>query len=120
MSSGTDAIKKLHVEATANFAISHIPTVDEDTLVKFVELVNITGNFGSISKEQLAFKMNQILTYIPDACEQTLRTVGDLLEVPFPYDALSGQIHLENGKVVGTISPLSERASMPSAASWAH
>ncbi len=120
MSSGTDAIKKLHVEATANFAISHIPTVDEDTLVKFVELVNIAGNFGTIKKEQVAFKMTQILKYIPGACEQTLRTVGDLLDVPFPEAEAPGQSHPETGKVVGSITPPSARTSMPSAARWAH
>ncbi len=44
----TEGIKKLHIEATVLFAIEHIPTVDEVTLTKFLELVNATGNFPAI------------------------------------------------------------------------
>lgn len=123
MSSATatvDAIKKLHVEATVQFAVNYIPSVDEDTLVKYLELVNVTGNFGLITKEQLAFKMLLIMKHIPNACEQSLRTLGELLEVPFPTDSDDDKLQPKNGKVVGKIAPLSERETLRSAVGWHH
>ncbi len=112
-------IKKLHVEATVNFAINHIPSVDEDTLVKYLELVNVTGNFGSISKEQLAMKMLLIMKHIPNACEQSLRTLGELLEIPFPLDEAMLSAPVKNGKIVGSIAPAAQPAQR-SAAGWSH
>lgn len=112
-------IKKLHVEATVNFAINYIPSIDEETLVKYLELVNVTGNFGSVSKEQLALKMLLIMRHIPNACEQSLRTLGELLEIPFPLDETMYSIPTKNGKIVGSITPVSQPAQR-SAAGWSH
>ena len=112
-------IKKLHVEATVNFAISYIPSVDEETLVKYLELVNVTGNFGSVSKEQLALKMLLIMKHIPNACEQSLRTLGELLEIPFPLDETMRSAPAKNGKVVGSIAPTTQPAER-SVAGWSH
>ena len=112
-------VKKLHVEATVDFAINHIPSVDQETLVKYLELVNVTGNFGSISKEQLALKMLLIMKHIPNACEQSLRIVGELLDIPFPLDETMQSVPAKNGKVVGSIAPVAQPAQR-SAAGWAH
>lgn len=113
-------IKKLHVEATVQFAINHIPNVDEDTLVKYLELVNVTGNFGTISKEQLALKMLLIIKHIPNACQDSLQTLGELLEVPFPSDSNEDKMRPKNGKIVGTIAPVQKQKSVRPAAGWNH
>lgn len=91
-------IKKLHLETTVQFAINHIPSVDQPTLEKYLELVNINGNFGSVSEDELLEKMGLMLKFIPNACEQSLRTLGELLGVRFP-------VAVENSKVVGVIGP---------------
>lgn len=80
----TNTIKKVHVEATANFAIKNIPQVNEVTLEKFVELVYTDGNYGEITHEQLLSKMCLALKYIPQACAKTLLILADLLEIPVP------------------------------------
>lgn len=124
MSSGamSESIKKLHVEATVNFAINHIPSVDEETLLRYLELVNVTGNFGSISKDQLVAKMGQVVRYIPDACEQSLYTLGDLLELPLPPKTAQAQSEPDHhhDKIVGMINPMPKRETMRSAAGWQH
>jgi len=91
-------IKKLHLEATVHFAISHIPSVDQPTLEKYLELVNIDGNFGTISEAELLEKMELVMRFIPNACDHSLRTLGELLGARFP-------VAVENSKIVGTISP---------------
>jgi len=82
--STANGIKKLHVKATVEFAINNIPGVDEDTLEKFLELVNATGNFGPISEAEIIEKMNLIMKYIPEACGRSLLTVAELLDIRFP------------------------------------
>jgi hypothetical protein len=77
-------IKKLHVQATVEFAINNIPGVDQNTLEKFLELVNATGNFGPISEDEIIEKMNLIMKYIPGACGRSLLTVVELLDIRFP------------------------------------
>lgn len=97
-------IKKLHVEATVMFAVSHIPNVDERTLETFLELVNVNGNFGTISQTQLTEKMNLILKHVPNACEKSLYTLSELLAIHFPKN----EKVIENGKVVGIVPPVYE------------
>jgi hypothetical protein len=79
-----NGIKKLHVKATVEFAINNIPGIDQDTLEKFLELVNATGNFGPISEAEIIEKMNLIMKYIPEACGRSLLTVAELLDIRFP------------------------------------
>ena len=52
-----------------------------------MELVNAGGSFGAISYEQILKKMNQVLKYIPGACEESMLILMDLLEIepPRPY-----------------------------------
>ena len=78
------SIKKLHVKTTVEFAINNIPDVDQDTLEKFLELINATGNFGPISEAEIIEKMNLIMKYIPGACGRSLLTVAELLDIRFP------------------------------------
>jgi hypothetical protein len=78
------SIKKLHVKNTVEFAINHIPGVDEATLEKFLELVNARGNFGEINEGEIIEKMNLIMKYIPNACARSLLTVAELLDIRFP------------------------------------
>ena len=86
-----DSIKKLYVKTTVEFAINNIPGVDQDTLEKFLELVNATGNFGPISEAEIIEKMNLIMKYIPGACGRSLLTVAELLDIRFPRPpALNG------------------------------
>ena len=79
-----NSIKKLYVKTTVEFAINNIPGVDQDTLEKFLELVNATGNFGPISEAEIIEKMNLIMKYIPGACGRSLLTVAELLDIRFP------------------------------------
>ena len=96
--SALNSFKKVHIEATVNFAISHIPNADKDTLEKYLELVNIQGNFGSIGEDELLEKMDKLRKYVPDVCEVSLIAVSDLLGIRFP-------VQTENNKIVGIITP---------------
>ena len=80
-------IKKLHIETAAIFAINNIPGVDEDTLQKFVELINVTGNFGAICEVELLEKMRFFRKYIPKACGYSLYVLTELLEIASPAQA---------------------------------
>jgi hypothetical protein len=82
--SSATGIKKLHVKQTVEFAIHHIPDIDQGTLEKFLELVFATGNFGPISEAEIIEKMNQIMKFIPGACGRSLLTLAELLDIRFP------------------------------------
>ena len=97
-----EEIKKLHIEATVMFAVNHIPNIDEDTLEKFLDLVNVSGNFGTISREQLVEKMALIQKYIPTTCEWSLQALSELLEVQYPKK------ERQSDTVVGVITPFRE------------
>ena len=84
-------IKKLYVTETVLFAINHIPTVDQPTLKRFLELINATGTFGLMSEEQVLHKMRLTLKYIPNACPHSLLVVADLLEIPISASLMNGQ-----------------------------
>ena len=74
-------IKKRHIEAAVLFAIDHIPQVDPNTLKKFLELIDINGNFGSVSDQQLVHTMSLLVKHIPSACGYSLLTLAELLDV---------------------------------------
>ncbi len=74
-------IKKQHIEATISFAIDNIPGVDETTLEKFLELLNATGNFGSITEEEFIEKMRIFRKYVPGFCDYSLLTLVELLNI---------------------------------------
>ena len=48
-----NGLDKKYITALTIFAINNIPDADETTLKKFLELMNTTGSFGSISEEHL-------------------------------------------------------------------
>ncbi|MBN1992626.1 MAG: hypothetical protein JW953_07950 [Anaerolineae bacterium] len=75
-------IDKRHVEATVLFAINNIPQANAVT--PFLELVNATGNFGSISTEQLIHKMNLLKKYVPETCTYSLSALAELLNIYLP------------------------------------
>jgi DNA polymerase III epsilon subunit-like protein len=79
-------IDKRHLEATVFFAINNISQVDEATLERFLELVNTTGNFGSISEKQLVHKMDLLKKHVPDTCEYSLRALAELLGIHLPIN----------------------------------
>jgi len=81
-------IKKLHLEETIAFAISHIPDVDRPTLEKLLALVYADGAHGAISAAQLNRKMRQLLKYVPTACPRSLIILADLLELPTPASTI--------------------------------
>ena len=79
---GTDhGFKKLQIADTVAFAIDNIPSVDERTLQKFLQLIQTTGTFGVMTPEQIANKMRLTLKYIPDACPHSLLVIAELLEL---------------------------------------
>lgn len=77
-------IKKRHIEAAVLFAIDHIPQVDSNTLEKFLELIDINGNFGSVSDRQLLRTMSLLVKHVPSACGYSLLTLAELLDVCVP------------------------------------
>jgi len=77
-------ISKRDLAAAALFAINNIPHVDEATLKKFLELVYITGNFGSISDQEFAQKMFLLSKHVPEVCNDSLFTLAELLDIRIP------------------------------------
>ena len=81
-------INKRHIEAAVFFAISHVPQIDATTLEKFLELVNINGNFGTLSDQQLLQKMALLVKHVPNACGLSLLTLAELLGVCVPVQVI--------------------------------
>ncbi len=79
-------IDKRYIEAAAIFAINHLPQVDETTLTKFVDLINITGNFNAISHGRLIKKMNLLIHLVPGICKYSLCTLVELLDIYVPMN----------------------------------
>ena len=79
-------IDKRHIEASVLFAINHIPKVDEQTLATFLELVNLSGNFGSISDQQLIHKMALLTKLVPNVCQDSLLALAQLLDICVPVN----------------------------------
>ncbi len=84
MNSIEQKIKKQHIKTTANFAIQHIPQVDQATLTKLVDLINISGNFNTITNQQLLQKMSLLVHLIPETCQYSLYTLTELLGISLP------------------------------------
>ena len=104
----TGGLKKLQIKETVLFAINNIPDVDQATLEKFLESVNATGTFGSMSHEQIVTKMRLTLKYIPNACPHSFLILADLLEIPPPLPLPSHPLSLptaHNGSQAGFITP---------------
>ena len=80
-------IQKRHVAATVQFAVNNIPQVDGATLEKFLELVNVDGNYGSITTGELVKKMSLLKKYIPATCDDSLIILTELLGIYRPTTA---------------------------------
>jgi hypothetical protein len=94
---GGQKIDKQHIEATILFAINHIPQVDGVTLEKFLELINATGNYGSITDRQLLHKMTVLVKYVPGSCRYSLLALAELLDVCLPVGAnIDFNIYMED------------------------
>lgn len=78
------SFKKSQISDTVTFAIENIPTVDKQTLEKFLQLLYTTGTFGEIPRQQIINKMRLTMKYIPDACAHSLLVVAELLELRAP------------------------------------
>jgi hypothetical protein len=61
--------------------------VDVVTLERFLELINATGNFGSITDKQLLQKMTMLVKYVPGSCRYSLLALAELLDVCLPMGA---------------------------------
>jgi hypothetical protein len=79
--STTHKIDKKYITALTIFAINNIPDIDEFTLKKFLELMNTTGSFGTITDEQLIEVMSLIMKYVPGTCIHSLCVLVDLLGI---------------------------------------
>ncbi len=90
-------IEKKHVAAMTTYAVRHIPDTNEETLRKFLELVNLTGSLGWISEKQILEKMHFMTKHIPGTCHQSLLTLLELLTMYLP---LEGEISLPSLIVV--------------------
>jgi hypothetical protein len=82
-------IDKKQINALTVFAIHNIPGTDAFTLNKFLELINTTGSFGSITLEQLKEAMRLTLKYVPHTCAPSLLIVVELLRVHLPAQLAS-------------------------------
>ena len=74
-------INKRDVAATVLFAINNIPHANEETLERFLELVNATGNFGPISHRELIHKMILLKRFVPETCDTSLLALAELLGI---------------------------------------
>jgi len=74
-------INKRDVAATVLFAINNIPHANEETLERFLELVNATGNFGPVSQRELIHKMILLKKYVPKTCNYSLLALAELLGI---------------------------------------
>ena len=81
---------KRHVAAAIIFTINHIPHTDADTLQTLLELINIDGNFGNISDQELTHKMMLLARLMPNVCRESLITVAEILGVGLPLNARYG------------------------------
>jgi len=85
--------KKNQISDTVAFAIDNIPSVDQHTLEKFLQLVHTTGTFGAITPPQLINKMRLTMKYIPNACAHSLLVIAELLELRGPgYPKMSAKL----------------------------
>jgi hypothetical protein len=75
-------INKRDVAATVMFAINNIPHANDETLERFLELVNATGNFGPVSHRELIEKMILLKKFVPETCDYSLLAVAELLGIP--------------------------------------
>jgi hypothetical protein len=74
-------IDKKYVTAMTIFAKNNIPGTDEFTLNKFLELMNTTGSFGTVTDEQLVETMRAMTKYIPGICTHSLGVLIELLQI---------------------------------------
>ena len=74
-------IKREKVEAAVTFAAQNIPGVDKATLHKFLEFVNTSNDFGTVTTHELLEKMRLLRKYIPNSCEYSLMMVAELLDL---------------------------------------
>ena len=79
-------IDKRHIEATILFAIQHVPETDVGTLERFLELIDATGSFGSITDTQLLQKMTVLVKYVPGSCRYSLLMLAELLGICLPVE----------------------------------
>jgi hypothetical protein len=75
-------INKRDVAATVLFAINNIPHTHDETLERFLDLVNATGNFGPVSHRELIHKMILLKKFVPETCDYSLLAVAELLGIP--------------------------------------
>jgi len=84
----TQTIQKLHLEETISFAIQHNSHLDPTTLRKLIELVNTTGNYGTISYEELIQKMVKLVKCMPNIHLHSLAVLAELLDLPVTINQL--------------------------------
>ena len=92
LTSRVSKIDKKHVTAMATFAINNIPSTDQFTLNKFLELMNTTGSFGSVTAEQLLETMRLMMKYVPGTCNQSLFVLVELLGVHLLIDVKPAEL----------------------------
>lgn len=91
-------IDKKHVTAMALFVMTNVPGTDEFTLRKFLELMNTTGGFGTITGEQLRDIMKLMIKHIPKTCVYSLNVLIEHLGLYFPLNEKSDDESWLTGK----------------------
>lgn len=79
-------IDKKQISAMATFVMTNVPKTDEYTLKKFLELMNTTGLYGTITWTQLRQTIQLTKKYVPNTCDYSLNVLIDLLGVYFPLE----------------------------------
>jgi len=72
----------LYVKQIILFALDNIPQADENTLKNFLQLVNATGSFNSLSHKEILHRMDIVLKYVPDTCPHSFAILVELLDIP--------------------------------------
>lgn len=74
-------LSKYEVRKMVNFALTHLPQLDEATLQNFLGRIDANHTSGRISPRMLTQHLQHTRRYYSDACSYTLQILADLLDV---------------------------------------
>jgi len=77
-------IKKQLIAATALYAATNMPGIDQKTMLRLLDLVETSGEFSWITGQELIEQMRLLLKYIPGTCRYSLQVLAELLELSLP------------------------------------
>ena len=98
-------IDKSHLSAMAIFAINNVPHTDKFTLNKFLEVINTTGSFGSLSLDQIVTIMQWMIKNLPNVKKRSFLTLIELLSAWMSVEVKSNEEFVINWQQRGNLLP---------------